>query len=148
VKLRTVTIKDPAGKKVTLSVPPDMSLDQMKKGSLLDVRYVEAEAVAIGKPGVPASAAVETVTFAPQGETPAEMTAVTKRVTGMVKDIDRMKRELTVTGPDKRDITLRVAADVPGFDQTKIGDRAAVQYTSAIAISAVRHAGNAKESRL
>ena len=147
--LRTVTIKDPEGKKVTIGVPPEVPLDQIKKGSLLDVRYVEAEALAIGKPGVPPSEEEQTVTLAPLGGNPAEVTATTKRVTGMVQDIDRSKREVTLKGPGAKPLTLKVIPDVPGFDEIKIGDTAVIDYTEAVALSAVKHpSGKAASSRL
>lgn len=146
-KRRTVTIKDPMGKRVTINVAPEVSLDQMKKGALVDVRYIDAEAVAISKPGAPPAEAEQTVTLAPQNGASGEVTAVTKRLAGMIKDIDRRKRELTVTGPEERDITLKVAPEIAGFEDAKVGDTAVIDYTEAIAISAARHPENGGESQ-
>ena len=54
--LRKITIKDPKGRDVTIDFPPEVPLDQIREGVLLDVRYVEAEALTIGKPGAPPTA--------------------------------------------------------------------------------------------
>jgi hypothetical protein len=146
--LRTVTINDPQGRKVTIDIPPEVPLAPIKKGALLDVRFVEAEALAIGKPGaLPAETAEQNVTFAPaQGGTPSEIVTTTKRVTGMVADIDRSKRELTLQGPGKKSITLKVIPAVSGFDDIKIGDTAVIDYTEAVALTAVEHAAGKPNS--
>jgi hypothetical protein len=135
----TMTIKDLEGKTVTLRIPPEMPRDQVKKGSLLDVHYVEAEALTIAKPGAPADEEVRNVTMAPQSGTLGEFTAQPKRVAGRIAGIDRGARELTIMGPDNERIALNVAPEVAGFDELKAGDAAVIEYTEAAALSAVRH---------
>ncbi|HXT01245.1 MAG TPA: hypothetical protein VN915_11255 [Elusimicrobiota bacterium] len=140
-KHRTLTFKDPAGKKVTVGVPPEVSLDQLKKGSKIDVRYVEATALAIGKPGTPPAAAADHITLTPRSGPAAEAVSTTRRVTGAIEDIDRSKRQLTVKGPDGKNIKLKVPPSVPNLEQVKIGDTAVVDYTQAMAFSAMSHPG-------
>lgn len=138
---RTLTFKDPEGKKVTVGVPPGVALDQLKKGSKIDVRYVDAAALAIGKPGTPPAAAADQVTLTPRSGPAAEVVSTTRRVTGMIEDIDRSKRLLTLKGPDGKSLKLKVPPSVPNLEQVKIGDTAVIDYTEAVAFSAIKHAG-------
>lgn len=140
-KRRTLTFKDPAGEKVTVGVPPGVPLNELQKGSKIDVRYVEATALAIGKPGAPPAVASGRVTLTPRSGPAAEAVSKTRRVTGMIQDIDRSKRQLTLKGPDGKTMKLKVPVGAPNFEQIKIGDTAVVDYTQAMAFSAMKHEG-------
>ena len=143
LELRTVTIKDPSGRNVMIVIPPELPLDPIAKGVLLDLRYVEAEALTIGKPGVPYDAEVLSVAIAPLAGRHGPLTAKPKRVKGRVLGIDRRKRELTVAAPDDTAIALNVSNDVAGFSDLKVGDAAVIEYTDAVALSVVKHAAGA-----
>lgn len=136
--LRKITIKDPKGREVTIDFPPEVPLDQIREGVLLDVRYVEAEALTIGKPGSPPTA-VQMLMLSPQSGTHPSVTAKSRRVTGRIQRIDRRRRALIVAGPDNTLIEMNVAPVVAGFDNIQVGDTAVIEYTSALALSAVKH---------
>jgi hypothetical protein len=136
---RTMTIKNAHGKLVVIDVPPEMPADFIRPGSLLDIRYVEAEALTIAKPDAVPDEFVLAVRIASQPGSAADLTAHPKRVTGKIAAIDRDRRELTVLGPDSKPIALKVAGAIEGFDELKAGDVAAIEYTEAVALSAVKH---------
>ena len=135
--LKTVTIKAPMGKRVTIGVPDDVQdLTAIKAGSMLKIKYVQAEALAIAKPGETPVMEEATAHLAPIAGTPAEVVVNTKHITGSVLDIDRANRELTLKGPAGSRMTLKVPDDVSGFDQAKVGDTVALTYSDAIAVMA------------
>lgn len=135
---RKVTIKDPKGRDVTIDFPPEVPLEQIREGMLLDVRYVEAEALTIDKPGAPPTA-VQMLMISPQSGSRPSVTAKSRRVTGRIRRIDRRRRELTIAGPDDAPIELNVAPIIAGFDAVQVGDMAVIEYTGALALSAVKH---------
>jgi hypothetical protein len=63
-----------------------------------------------------------------------------------VRGVDRVKRELTIAGPDNAPVALKVAPVVAGFDGIKTGDAAVVEYTNAVALSAVKHESDKPDS--
>lgn len=136
---RTLTIADPSGKRITFDVPPEISLDSIRPGTLLDVSYVEGQALTILKAGAVPTAVVQSVAVAPRPGRPVGLSVRPHRVVGRVRDIDRSKRALTIVGADQQPVALNVAPIVDGFDSLKPGDSAAIEYTGAIVLSAVAH---------
>lgn len=132
---KTIVVKDPAGKKVKLNVPAEVSrLDDIKPGNLLDMRYLQAVALSVGKPGQAARASEQDVRLAPQGGT--EMVVKSRKMTGMVTDFDKSRHELSVKGPEGYPITFHAPEGFVDFDQLKVGDTVSLQYTEAVALSA------------
>ena len=138
---RTLTITDPAGKRLTFDVPPEISLDSIRAGSLVDVSYVEGQALTILKSGSVPTSVVQSVAVAPRPGRPVGLSVRPHRVLGRIRDIDRSKRALTIVGADQQPVALNVAPIVDGFDQLKPGDSAAIEYTGAIVLSATAHDG-------
>lgn len=140
---KTIVVKDPAGKKVKLSVPPDVtSLDDIKPGQMLDIRYVNAVALQVAKPGAAAPfAAEENVRLAPQGGSPSEIMAKTKRMSATVTDFDRSRRELTVKAPEGHNMTLLLPETFMDWDSIRVGDSLSIQYTEAVALTASKREG-------
>lgn len=137
---KTIVVKDPGGKRMKLSVPADViRLDEVKPGHMLDIRYVDAVALQVAKPGASAPfAADENVRLAPQGGTPSEITAKTKRMSATVTDFDRSRRQLTVKAPEGLNMTLTLPETFADWDSIKVGDTLAIQYTDAVALTAGR----------
>jgi hypothetical protein len=146
-RLRTVTIEDPKGKNVTINIPPQLPLEQIQAGTLLDVRYVEAQALDIRGTGAAPADAVGSVVITPAIGTRV-VTAKTRRVKGMISEINRRERELTIVGADDKPLALKVAPIVEGFDGVKVGDTTVIEYTEAAALSAVRHDDEVSSTRL
>lgn len=132
---KTIVVKDPAGKKVKLNVPAEVSsLDDIKPGNLLDMRFLQAVALNVGKPGQAAQFSEQDVRLAPQGG--SEMVVKSKKLTGMVTDFDKSRQELSVKGPEGYPITFHAPEGFVNFDTVKVGDTVALQYTEAVAITA------------
>jgi uncharacterized protein YdeI (BOF family) len=131
---KTIVVKDPAGKKMKVSVPAEVSsLDNIKPGNLLDMRYLQAVALSVGKPGQGGQSAEQDVRLAPQGG--SEMTVKSKKMTGTVTEFDRSRQELTVRGTEGP-VTFHAPEGFVNFDAVKVGDTVALQYTEAVAITA------------
>ena len=138
---RTLTIADPAGRRHTFDVPPEIALDGIRQGTLLDVSYVEGQALTILKAGEVPTSVVQSVAVAPRPGRPVGLSVRPRRVLGRIRDIDRSKRALTIVGVDQQPVALSVAPIVEGFDRLKPGDRAAIEYTGAIVLSVAAHDG-------
>jgi len=131
---RTVTLKDSTGEKFKLRIPRDVTnLDRIKPGTMLDVRYTKAAAVAIGKTGAVPVVEEDTVAAAPADS--GREIVHNRMVVGRVESVDHDKRELKIKGPDDETITLQVAPGVTSLEDVKEGDSAAIRFTEAIAVS-------------
>ena len=91
---RTLTIQDPGGRPVTFEVPPEVPLDGVLKGALIDVSYVEAEALTILKAGAVPAFMVQSVAVAPRPGRPEGLSVKPRRVAGRIRDIDRRRLSL------------------------------------------------------
>lgn len=142
VKARTATVRGPAGRTLTFTVPPEaQNLDRVKPGDLFKVRYVEAMALALNKGGKASASAGQTVALAPKGGTPGGVVVNTKEIQAAVKSVDRKNRTVTVEGPMKNEMTLKVAEDVKSYDEIAVGDTISLTYTEALAMLMVSEPG-------
>jgi len=132
---RTVTFQGPKGNRVTMKVPKEaQNFDQVKVGSTFNVKYVEAVAVALQRGGRASASADRTVRLAPKGGTPGGVMVNTAQISATVEAIDYANRELAVKGPKGNILAFKVADEVQGFDQVKIGDSIALVYAEALAM--------------
>ena len=145
LKKRTVTLEGADKKRVTLEVSRDVkNLDQVKKGDMVQAKYVESLAVTVesakeAKHGRSAAAS-ETVELAPKGEKPGGVATQTVELTAKVVEIDYKNRTVTLEGPKGGKRTLHVGDEVQRFDQVKKGDMVHVRYTQALAIEVTKPA--------
>lgn len=134
-KARTVTFQGPKGRQETLQVPKEaQNFDRVKVGSSFKVRYVEAVAVALQRGGTASASADRTVRLAPKGGTPGGVVVNTATISATVEAIDYASREVALKGPKGNVLALKVADDVQGFADVKIGDSLTVAYTQALAL--------------
>ena len=132
---RTVTFQGPKGNRVTMKVPKEaQNFDQVKVGSTFNVKYVEAVAVALQRGGRASASADRTVRLAPKGGTPGGVMVNTAQISATVEAIDYANRELAVKGPKGNILAFKVADEVQGFDQVKIGDSISLVYAEALAM--------------
>ena len=133
---RTVTLKGPRGRTVTLKVGPDAkNFDQVKVGDTLKVRYLESIALFVRKAGEPADAAeTQAVSVAPKGKKPAGIAVSTVEISAKVEKINYDKRLLTLKGPEGNVRTLKVDPRVKRLGEVKVGDDVVLRYTEAVAI--------------
>jgi Cu/Ag efflux protein CusF len=133
---RTVTLKGPRGKVVTLAVAPEVrNFDQMKAGDSVVVRYVEALSLELKKGGTGVTERVESQDSAraQPGERPAGAVARQVKATANVIAVNRKTQVVTLRGP-KQTVDLKVR-DPKQLKLVKVGDRVEATYTEAMAIS-------------
>ena len=114
---KMVTLKGPEGNVVTLNAKNARNLDQVKKGDMVNAKFIESLAIFVRKADSPPSAEeVETVAFAPKGEMPAGLVAQTVQITANVEAIDYQKRTVTLKGPEGGVKTIKVGDAVKRLD--------------------------------
>jgi Cu/Ag efflux protein CusF len=133
---RTVTLKGPRARVVTLPVGPEVSnFDQIKPGDIVVVRYIEALSLDLKKAGTDLRERTETETSgtAKSGARPAagELRQVT--VTADVIGVDPKRQIVTLRAP-KRTVDLKVR-DPSQLRLIKVGDQVEASYTEAAVIS-------------
>jgi hypothetical protein len=135
---RTATVRGPAGNTLTFVVPPEaQNLDRVKPGDLFKMRYVEAMALALNKGGTASASAGQTVALAPKGGTPGGAIVNTKEIQAVIKNLDRKNRTISVQGPLKNEMTLKVADEVRSFDEMAIGDTISLTYSEAVVMQMI-----------
>jgi len=133
-KARTVTVRGPQGRTMTINVPPEaQNLDQVKKGSRFQVRYVESVAVAVSKGGVASASKDQTVRLAPKGGTPGGVVVNTMQISATVEALDRTRRSIAVKGPQGNVLEFQVAPEVQ-LEAIQLGDLVTLVYAEALAL--------------
>jgi len=133
---RTVTLKGPRGKIVTLPVGPEVkNFDQIKTGDLVVVRYYEQLTLELKKGGTAMRERTErdVADKAKPGERPAAAGARQVHVIADVIAVDPKTQTVTLRGPT-RVVDLKVR-DPKQFKLVKVGDQVEATYTEAAAIS-------------
>ncbi|HXV83617.1 MAG TPA: hypothetical protein VEG60_27490 [Candidatus Binatia bacterium] len=133
---RTVDLKGPKGKVVTLKVGPEAkNFNQVKTGDRVRARYFESTAIAVRKAGEPPFAEeTKTVQRAAPGGKPGAVAVDTIEMTARVEDIDYKARTVTLRGPQQKTMTLKVDKGVKRFNEVKKGDEIVIRHTEALAI--------------
>jgi len=133
---RTVTLKGPRGRVVTLPVGSEVqNFDQIKAGDIVVVRYLEALSLDLKKSGSGVRERTETQTVAPAkpGERPAAAEARQLTVVADVVGVDPKRQLVTLRGP-RRTVDVKVR-DPNQLKLLKLGDQVEATYTEAAAIS-------------
>ena len=133
---RTVTLKGPRGRVVTLPVGLEVqNFDQIKAGDIVVVRYLEALSLELKKSGSGVRERTETQTVAPArpGERPAAAEARQLTVVADVVGVDPKRQLVTLRGP-RRTVDVKVR-DPNQLKLLKLGDQVEATYTEATAIS-------------
>jgi hypothetical protein len=134
---RTITVKGPQGRMVTLKVGPEAkNFDEIKVGDKVLVEYLDALAVFVRKSAAPPEAG-ETVAVgvAPRGKKPAAVVVDTTELTAKVKAIDYAKRTVTLEGPEGKTKTIKVDPRVKRLGEVKVGDELVIRHTEAMALA-------------
>jgi hypothetical protein len=146
-KARTVTFQGPRGRTETLNVPKEaQNFDKVKVGSSFKVSYVEAMAVALQRGGTASASTGKAVRLAPKGGTPGGVVVNTAQISATVEAIDYANREVAVKGPKGNVLALKVADEVQGFGDVKVGDSITLVYTQALALEMLPQASGAKKA--
>jgi Cu/Ag efflux protein CusF len=133
---RTVTLKGPKGRTVTLDVQDPQKLDVIKVGDPVVATYYEAAAVQVRKPGsaTPGVTVQEGRAGSKPGETPAGVMAREITVTGTVAAVSKKPPSVTIKGPGGNQETVKVR-DPKNLENVKVGDLVEITYAQALAVA-------------
>ena len=133
---RTLTLKGPRGRVVTLPVGPQVkNFDQIKVGDLVVVRYLEALTLELkkGGAGIRERREREDAGTAKPGARPAAAAARQVTVVADVVAVNAKRQTVTLRGP-KQTVDLKVR-DPKQLKLIKVGDQVEATYTEAVAVS-------------
>jgi ribosomal 50S subunit-recycling heat shock protein len=137
VAKRLVTLKGPKGNVITVTVGERVkNLPQVQVGDQVVVKYYEALAFRVLKPGeaTPSASATGATATAQPGQKPAGVEAREVTVTVTIEALDRKASTVTFKGPEGNSVTVK-AQDPKNLEKVKVGDQVEVTYTEALAIS-------------
>ena len=129
---RTVTLKGPKGRTITLDVNDPAKLDVLKVGDPVVGTYIEAIAIEVKKAGSAArGAAVEERRVGSKpGENPAGAMARQVSVTATITAVNKQ----AIKGPQGNVETIKVK-DAANLANVKAGDLVEITYTQALAVA-------------
>ncbi len=133
---RSVTLKGPQGKELTVTAGPDVkNFAQIKVGDRVNAEYVESITLELKKGSTAPVARSESTALhtAKSGDRPAGVVGRQVTVTAEVTDLDAVNQTVTLRGP-QRTVELKVA-DPEQFKRVAKGDRVEATYTEAVAIA-------------
>src|SRR3712207_4719284 len=135
---RTVLLRGPTGALLTVHAGPEVrNLAQVKPGDQVVLRYVEAVAARIVRPGDPAAESTTSVARAAPGERPAGMIVDRDRVRVTIEGVNPASNTVAFIGPDRvpRTVAVREPAMREFLRTLKVGDEVEVTFTEAVAVS-------------
>jgi Cu/Ag efflux protein CusF len=133
---RSVTLKGPQGKEMTITAGPDVkNFAQMKVGDQVNAEYVEALTLELKKGSTAPVGRTDQAAAgaAKPGELPAGMVGRQVTITAEVVGVDPATQTVTLRGP-QRTVELKVR-DPAQFKLVAKGDRVEATYTEAVAIA-------------
>jgi hypothetical protein len=133
---RIVTLKGPEGNSVTFKAGDQVrNLAQVHVGDEVKFAYYESLAVRVLKKGEPFPAASETAAMAraKKGETPAGIVGTETSVNVTLAAVDKKAKTATLKKEDGELVTV-TPLNMKNLDKVKVGDRAVITYTEAVAV--------------
>ncbi len=133
---RMVTLKGPEGKSVTFKAGPDVrNLAQVHVGDQVKFAYYESLAVRVLKKdeAFPKAGESAGMARAKQGDKPAGVVGAETSVNVTLMAIDKKANTVTLKGEDGKLVTV-TPLDMKNIDKVKVGDRAVITYTEAVAV--------------
>ena len=133
---KTITLKGPKGRTLTLDVQDPSKLEAVKVGDPVVATYMEAVAFQIKKPGsaTPGTTVQESRVSSKPGETPAGAIGQEVSVTATITEINKKAGTVTIQGPQGNSETIK-ARDPKNLDLVKVGDLVEITYARALAVS-------------
>jgi hypothetical protein len=134
---RMVTLKGPKGKSVTFKASDEVrNLAQVKVGDEVKFAYYESLAVRVLKKGeaFPTAGESAAMSRAKAGEKPAGAVGTETNVNATITAIDKKANTVTLKGEGGKTVTVTPLRPEK-LDEVKVGDRLAITYTEAIAVS-------------
>jgi hypothetical protein len=135
---RQVLLRGPTGALLTLHAGPEVrNLAQVKSGDQVVIRYAEAVAARIVRPGDPDPESTTTMARAAPGDRPAGLVVdnVRRRVT--IEGVNPANNTVSFIGPDRvlRTVAVRQPAMQDFLRTLKVGDEVDITFTEAVALS-------------
>lgn len=133
---RMVTLKGPEGNSVTFKAGEDVrNLAQVKVGDQVKLAYYESIAVRVLKKGeaFPVSGESAAMARAKPGDKPAGVVGSQTSVNVTLMAMDKKAKTVTLKGEDGKSVTVTPLRPEK-LDEVKVGDRAVITYTEAIAV--------------
>jgi hypothetical protein len=133
---KTITLKGPKGRTVTLDVQDPQKLEVVKVGDPVVATYYEAIAIEVKKAGAatPGVTVQESRATSKPGENPAGAVAREVTLIGTIAAVDRKAPSVTVKGPQGRTETVKVK-DVKNIKDVKVGDMVELTYAQALVVA-------------
>jgi hypothetical protein len=136
---RTVRVKGPMGRVVTLKVDPQVkNFAQVKAGDEIVMKYAEAISVKLdkGSPGRSETVTTTAPVTAPAGAKPGAAVGQQTVIVANVQSVDAKRQEVLLQGPNGGYVEVKVK-DPNLFRNVKVGDSVQVTYTEALVIDVV-----------
>jgi hypothetical protein len=143
---RTVTVKGPMGRVVTLAVDPKVkNFAQVKVGDDIVLKYLEAVSIKLEKGSAGRSETVTTTApvTAPAGAKPGGAIGRQTVIVANVQSVDAARQEVLLQGPNGNYVEVKVK-DPAVFKSVKVGDSVQLTYTEALVIDVVAPAAAKK----
>lgn len=140
-KARTVTLRDEKGNETEMVFGPEATrFNEVKKGDVVTIDYIEEVAIEVSKKGSAAPAAGEAAYIERNKPTqgPGGKMVRMTTMTATVEAIDYEKRTITLKGPQGNKRTLTVGPEAKRFNEVKKGDLVTISYTEATAINVTK----------
>ena len=134
---RMVTLKGPKGNSVTFKAGEEVrNLAQVQVGDEVKFAYYQSLAVRVLKAGEAFPTAGESAAMARSkpGEKPAGVIGTETTVKATIRALDKKAKTATLKGEDGKSVTVTPLRPEK-LDEVKVGDRLAITYTEAIAVS-------------
>jgi Cu/Ag efflux protein CusF len=133
---RTVTLKGPKGRTLTIEVVDPAKLDALKVGDPVVGTYVEALALEVKKAGsgAPGASIQEQRVGSKPGENPAGAIGRQITVTATITAVNSQAPSVTIKGPKGNVETVKVR-DAKNLANVKAGDLVEITYTQALAVA-------------
>ncbi len=135
-KTRMVTLKGSKGNSITFKASDEVrNLAQVHVGDTVKFAYYESLAVRVLKKGeaFPTAGESAAIARAKQGDKPAGVVGSETSVNVTLMAIDKKAKTVTLKGEDGKLVTV-TPLDMKNIDKVKVGDRAVITYTEAIAV--------------
>lgn len=135
---RMILLRGATGALLTVHAGPEVrNLPQVKPGDRVVVRYTEAVAARIVRPGDPAPESATTVAGAAPGERPAGLLVDRIRNRVRIEGVDPASGTVAFVGSDRvpRVVAVRQPAMREFLRTLKAGDEVEVTFTEAVAVS-------------
>jgi len=139
-KKRTITLRGIQGKVVTLRADKAVkNFEQLKKGDLVLVDFVESVAISIRSARAPQSPAeARLVSVAPKGAKVGVLLAETFVLSAVVESVDPKGRQLTLREPNGGFRMVPVDKSMKNIERFKKGESVVLRVTEPIAIKVER----------